>query len=93
MIDSSLKKKKIGEILCDVGKYMLTVIPFTYFMADKPGTVYVLIATAIAGFFLIIFGIYFVSHSKSKEVFGNSRKKKITILRNSVFVVEEENTK
>ena len=93
MTDSSLKKKKIGEILCDVGKYMLTVIPFTYFMADKPGTLYVLIATAFAGFFLIVFGIYFVSHSASKEVSGNSHKKKIKILRNSVFVVEEENTK
>ena len=93
MMDSSLRRKKIGEVLCDVGKYMLTVIPFTYFMADKPDTLYVLIATAFTGFCFIVFGIYFVSHSASKEVSGNLHKRKIKVLRNSVFVVEEENMK
>lgn len=90
MTNSALKKKKIGEVLCDIGKYMLTVIPFTYFMADKPETVFVLIATAIIGSFLIVFGIYFVSHSTSIAESGNSRKRKVKILKNSVFVIEEE---
>ncbi len=90
MSNQILGKKKVGDVLCDIGKYMLTVIPFTYFMADKPGALYVLIVTAIVGVFMIIFGIYFISHSASQEIKGNSQRKKIKLLKNSVFIVEEE---
>ena len=90
MTDPALKRRKLGDILCDIGKYLLTVIPFTYLMADRAGAVYVILATALCGLLLICFGLYFVEHSVSVKSTGNSKKKKIRVLRNSVFVVEEE---
>ena len=83
-------RKKIGDVLCDIGKYMLTVIPFTYLMSDKPGGFYVTIATAVFGVLLVILGLYFIRHSSPFAVKGNSSKRRIRILKNSVFVVEEE---
>jgi hypothetical protein len=90
MKDSVQVKKKIGDVLCDIGKYMLTVIPFTYMMSDKPAISYVVIMMAFWGLLFILFGLFFIKKSESKDIRGNSRKKKIRILKNAVFVVEEE---
>ncbi|MBR1503694.1 MAG: hypothetical protein IJ618_07430 [Prevotella sp.] len=90
MIDPSLKWKKLGDVLCDIGKYLLTVIPFSYFMADRPNVVYVLLSTAIGGVAFIIFGIYFNSYA-SDLVSGKTKKRKVKLLKNSVFVIEEQN--
>ena len=89
MIDQSLKWKKLGDVLCDIGKYLLTVIPFTYFMDDKPYVIYILLSTATGGLAFIIFGIYFTSYS-SDIVSGKTKKRKVKVLRNSVFVIEEQ---
>ena len=89
MIDPSLKWKKLGDVMCDIGKYLLTVIPFTYFMSDMPNVIYVLLATAVAGVMFIIFGVYLTSFA-SKMTIGNSKKRKVKILRNAVFVIEEQ---
>jgi len=91
MIDPSLRRKKLGDILCDIGKYLLTVIPFTYFMSDRPSVVYVLLATAIAGAAFIIFGVY-LSSVGSESSTGRSKRRKVKLLRNSVFLIEEEHT-
>lgn len=83
-------KKKIGDLLCDIGKYMLTVVPFSFMLSDKPGLLYVTIITTFSGIVLILFGLYFIKHSESVSASGNAQKRKIRILKNSVFVVEEE---
>ena len=90
MTEPSTTKKKLGDLLCDIGKYMLTVIPFTYIMADKPAVLYVVISTAVSGVSLILSGLYFISHSGKKVSAGTSKKRRIRVLKNSVFVVEEE---
>ena len=89
MIDPSLRRKKTGDILCDVGKYLLTVIPFTYFMSDRPSIIYVLLATAIAGVAFVTFGVYLTSIGH-ESITGNSKRRKVKILRNSVFIIEEQ---
>ncbi len=89
MIDSSLRRKKTGDILCDVGKYLLTVIPFTYFMSDRPSIIYVLLATAIAGVAFVTFGVY-LSSIGHESITGSSKRRKVKILRNSVFIIEEQ---
>ena len=84
------QKKKAGDVLCDIGKYMLTVVPFSYFVADKPDAMYVIIGTAFFGFLFVLFGLYLSKEKKDKRVSGTSEKRKIRVLRNSVFVVEEQ---
>ena len=84
------KKKKVGDLMCDIGKYMVTVIPFTYFLQQPDDMVYVISATAVVGVLLMIFGIHFVSQSAVNAVSGNARKRKIRLLRNATFTVEEQ---
>ena len=54
------QKKKAGDVLCDIGKYMLTVVPFSYFLSDKPSAVWIVIGTAFFGVLFILFGLYTV---------------------------------
>ena len=94
MTDFRLGKSKVGDVFCDMGKYMLTVIPFTYFMSDKDGILSIIIVLVFVGVLFLLFGLYFVSHYSSSEAMsGNSHKRKIKVLKNSVFVVEEEQQK
>ncbi len=94
MTDFRLGKRKLGDVLCDIGKYMLTVIPFTYFMSDKDGILSIIMVLVFVGILFLLFGFYFVSHSSSYEMIsGKSHKRKIKVLKNSVFVVEEEQQK
>ena len=86
----SQQKKKLGDVLCDIGKYMLTVVPFSFFISDKPDTLFVIIGTASFGFLFILFGLYFVKYGKQTDITRKGQKKKIKVLKNSVFVVEEE---
>ena len=93
MTDFRLGKRKVGDVFCDMGKYMLTVIPFTYFMSDKDGILSIIMVLVFVGILFLLFGLYFVSHSSSETMSGYSCKRKIKVLKNSVFVVEEEQQK
>lgn len=84
------QRQKIGDVLCDIGKYMITVVPFSYFVSDNPNAIYILIGTAFFGFLFVLFGLYFIKNRTPKVTNVNSEKKKIKILKNTVFVVEEE---
>jgi hypothetical protein len=84
------QKNKAGDVLCDVGKYMLTAVPLSYFLSDKPGSAYVIFGTAVFGFLFILFGLYFVKSAELTKQQSKGKKRKIRILKNSVFVVEEE---
>ena len=84
------QRQKIGDVLCDIGKYMITVVPFSYFVSDTPNAIYILIGTAFFGFLFVLFGLYFIKNRTPKVTNVNSEKKKIKILKNTVFVVEEE---
>ena len=83
------QKKKVGVVLCDIGKYMLTVVPFSYFLSDKPDAVWIVIGTAFFGVLFILFGLYFVKHAESKSVLGKGMKKKFKLMKNAVYSVEE----
>ena len=83
------QKKKAGDVLCDIGKYMLTVVPFSYFLSDKPAAVWIVIGTAFFGVLFILFGLYFVKHAESKSVLGKGKKKKFKLMKNAVYSVEE----
>ena len=80
----------MGDVLCDIGKYMLTVIPFTYVMADRPSIPYVIATTAFFGLLFIIFGLYFVKVSETNAFGQKAKKKKYRLLKNAVFTVEED---
>ncbi|MBQ7571659.1 MAG: hypothetical protein IJT19_05400 [Bacteroidaceae bacterium] len=84
------QKEKFGDLLCDIGKYMLTVVPFTYFLGDSSGTLLIAITMVVMGMLIVASGLYFTKKSESASIRGNSRKRKIRVLKNSVFVVEEE---
>ena len=88
MIDEA-QRKKMGDILCDIWKYMVTVVPFGYFFSDKPYTLPIIIGTAFFGFLFILFGLYFTKRTDDKSISTSSNKKKIKILKNTTFVVEE----
>lgn len=91
MTDSALlRRRKLGDLLCDIGKYLLTVLPLTYFMSELEGFIYVLCVTALVGVGFIIYGLYFIGMSSGNAASGTARKRKIRVLRNAVFVVEEE---
>jgi len=84
------QKKKLGDLLCDIGKYLITVVPLSYFLSDKVDVIYVVIGTAFFGLLLILFGLYFIKSSENMTVSKTKQKRKIKVLRNTVFVVEEE---
>ena len=84
------QKKKLGDLLCDIGKYLITVVPLSYFLSDKDDVIYVVIGTAFFGLLLILFGLYFIKSSENMTVSKTKQKRKIKVLRNTVFVVEEE---
>ena len=89
MMDN-LQKKKVSDVLCDMGKYMVTVVSFSYFLSDKPDMLYVVIGMSVFGILFILFGLYFAKYGKDASTTTSGQKKKIRILKNSVFVVEEE---
>jgi hypothetical protein len=89
MMDEN-QRKKTGDVLCDIGKYMLTVIPFSYIISDKPGMYFVIIGTAFFGMLFILFGLYFTKSPESSSAVKKGRRK-IRILKNTVFIVEEDN--
>ena len=82
--------KKIGDVLCDLGKYSLTVFPLSYFFSDKPATVYVILAAEVVGVLFVLYGLYFTNRSESMQHSVTKRKRKIKVMKNAVFVVEEE---
>ena len=84
------QKGKFGDVLCDIGKYMLTVVPFTYLMGDSTGTLYIAITMVVMGMLIIASGLYFTKKSESVSSNANSKKRKIRVLKNAVFIVEEE---
>lgn len=84
------QKGKFGDVLCDIGKYMLTVVPFTYFMGESKGAIYIAITMVVMGMLIVVSGLYFTKKSESASVSGTGKKRKIRILRNAVFVVEEQ---
>ena len=84
------QRKKLGDILCDLGKYMLTVVPFSYLISDKPSVIYIIVGTTLFGLLMIIFGLYFVKNVKRRQTTGQAGKKKVKVLKNSTFVIEEE---
>ena len=83
------QKKKVGDLLCDIGKYMVTVVPFGYFFSNKPDAGYIIVAIAIFGLLFMLFGLYFLKQPHN-TVARSAKKKKIRILKNATFVVEEE---
>lgn len=84
------QRKKAGDVLCDIGKYMVTVIPFSYFISDKPGTLYIIIGMTVFGLLFILYGLYLTKQIDNKKISGNKEKKTIRVMKNAVFVVEEE---
>ena len=84
------QKKKLTDVLCDLGKYIATAVPLAYFVSDKPGVGYVVIATTIAGIVLVTFGLYFTKSAESDGHHSNVRKRKVRILKNAVFQIEEQ---
>ena len=83
------QRKQLADVLCDLGKYIATAIPVAYFVANKPGIGYVMMATIFFGLLFVIFGLYFVKSSESNNL-SNARKRKVKILKNAVFQIEEQ---
>ena len=83
------QKKKTGDLLCDTGKYLVTVVPLTYVLSDKYDSVYVIVFSAFFGLLFVIFGLFFIKHSEMKKPTSTGKVKKYKLLRNSVYTVEE----
>ncbi len=84
------QKGKLGDLLCDIGKYMLTVVPFTYLMGESTDTLFIAVTMVVMGMLIVVSGLYFTKRSESVSVKGNTEKRKIRVLKNTVFIVEEE---
>ena len=66
MMDN-LQKKKVSDVLCDMGKYMVTVVPFSYFLSDKPDMLYVVIGMSVFGILVILLLILEICILESKN--------------------------
>lgn len=87
---NEVQKKKIGDVLCDIGKYMLTVVPFGYFFSEQDNAALIVAAVAFAGIFFITSGILVMKKCKDTNVTNSKTvKKKIKVLRNTTFYIEE----
>ena len=85
---SAVLRQKGGDILCDIGKYLVTAVPLTYILSEKFESYLIVIVTSLSGLILILFGLYFIRRSES-ETMKKGRIKKIKLLKNSVYTVEE----
>lgn len=88
---TQIQKKKLADVLCDFGKYIATAVPLGYFIADKPGVGYLVIATTISGVLFITYGLILTKYAEEYSVKnGKSHKRKVKILKNAVFQIEEQ---
>lgn len=85
---SVVLRKKGGDFLCDIGKYLVTAVPLTYILSEKFDSYFIVIVTSLAGVILILFGLYFIRKSETEPV-RKGKIKKIRLLKNSVYTVEE----
>lgn len=85
------QKNKLGDVLCDVGKYMLTVVPFGYFFSEQRYAVLIIIAVAVSGACLVFLGLKLVKKTDESVTVNNaSSKKKVKLLKNTTYVIEEQ---
>lgn len=83
------QKRKTGDLLCDTGKYLITVVPLTYVLSDKYDSIYVIVFSAFFGFLFVVFGLFFIRHSETKRTVSTGKVRKYKLLKNSVYTVEE----
>ena len=86
---TSSQKKKLGDLLCDTGKYLVTVVPLTYVLSDKFDSLYVILFSAFVGVLFVIFGLFFIHHSETSAMTGSGKVKKYKLLKNAIYTVEE----
>ena len=86
----SAQYKKLGDVLCDIGKYVATAVPLTYFVSDKPGMTYVIMGAALFSVMFICFGLYFTKKGDMYSATGKSNKRRIRVMKNAVFQIEEQ---
>ena len=85
------QKKKLADVLCDFGKYIATAVPLGYFVADKPGVGYLVIATTVFGVLYITYGLILTKYAEDDFTKnGKPHKRKVKILKNAVFLIEEQ---
>ena len=85
------QKKKLADVFCDFGKYIATAVPLAIYVADKSGIGYVVIATTLSGVLFVSFGLYIGKLAeKGDGDLSNARKRKVKILKNAVFQIEEQ---
>ncbi len=85
---NALLRRKGGDILCDIGKYMITAVPLTYILSEKFESYLIVIVTSLTGLVLILFGLYFIRKSETETV-KKGKVRKVKLLRNSVYTIEE----
>ena len=91
MIRSSARRK-IGDILSDLGKYVLTAVPVAYFLSSYHDfTIEVMLFVAVAGVFLCMAGIYVINSADKLEEHLQSvkgKKHKVRLMKNAVISIE-----
>ena len=85
------QRKKTGDLMCDIGKYIATAVPLSYVVADKPYMWLVVVIAAFSGFSFIIFGLYFVKKAEGEPDHGGGKRRRVRLLKNAVFQIEEQN--
>lgn len=95
MISPELRHN-LGKLFTDLGKYLLTALPFGYLLNTKTEpqlSLFLLIL--LVGVMFCFFGVRYSVNAeqlfkKEKELQRKGRKKKIKLLKNTTLVVEEE---
>ena len=85
------QRRKTGDLMCDIGKYIATAVPLSYFVADKPYMWLVVVIATFSGLSFIIFGLYFVKKAESEPGHVGGKRRKVRLLKNVVFQIEEQN--
>lgn len=94
MIRSSARRK-IGDILSDLGKYVLTAVPVAYFLSSYHDfTIEVMLYVAIVGVFLCFAGIYVINSADKLEEHMQrvkGKKHRVRLIKNAVISIETLN--
>ena len=77
--------------MCDIGKYIATAVPLSFVVADRPYMWLVVIVAAFSGLSFIIFGLYFVKKAESESNHAGGKRRRVRLLKNAVFQIEEQN--
>ena len=86
-------KKKIGDILADLGKYVMTAVPVAYYVTKGNSFSFdIFLYSFLVGALLCIIGIYMINNAEKMEEALRRRqgkKHKLKLMRNAQFEIEK----